>query len=85
MQDTAAHAKFKPYTRLNIQKAPQWERLPPEHQQAVDIVSRVLPFRVNAYVLDQLIDWDRIPCPRRHAPTSPVTARPTPRTCLAAG
>jgi len=27
----------------------------------VDLVSRVLPFRVNSYVLDELIDWDRIP------------------------
>ena len=25
------------------------------------VVSRVLPFRVNQYVLDELIDWDRVP------------------------
>ena len=61
MQDVPAHAKFKPYTRLTIRQAPQWERLSPEHRQAIDIVSRVLPFRVNAYVMDALIDWDRIP------------------------
>lgn len=61
MQDASAHAKFKPYTRLSIRQAPQWDRLSLEQKQAIDIVSRVLPFRVNAYVLDQLIDWDCIP------------------------
>jgi L-lysine 2,3-aminomutase len=61
MQDPPAHAKFKPYTRLSIRQAPQWERLSLEHRQAIDIVARVLPFRVNAYVLDELIDWDRVP------------------------
>jgi len=25
------------------------------------VVSSVLPFRVNAYVIDQLIDWSRVP------------------------
>ena len=61
MQESPANAKFKPYTRLSIRQAPQWQHLSLEHRQAIDIVARVLPFRVNAYVLDQLIDWDRIP------------------------
>jgi L-lysine 2,3-aminomutase len=61
MQDPPAQARFKPYTRLSIRQAPQWERLSLEHRQAIDIVARVLPFRVNAYVLDELIDWDRVP------------------------
>jgi L-lysine 2,3-aminomutase len=61
MQNPPVHAKFKPYTRLSIRQAPQWERLSLEHRQAIDIVARVLPFRVNAYVLDELIDWDRVP------------------------
>lgn len=54
-------ARFKPYTRLSIRQAPQWDKLASEQQQAIDIVSRVMPFRVNAYVLDHLIDWDRVP------------------------
>ncbi|RCW65147.1 KamA family radical SAM protein [Pseudorhodoferax soli] len=61
MQDAAAHAKFKPYTRQSIKQAPQWERLHRDQREAVDVVSRILPFRVNAYVLDHLIDWDRVP------------------------
>ncbi|MEG2963970.1 MAG: lysine 2,3-aminomutase, partial [Janthinobacterium sp.] len=53
--------KFKPYTRQTIQQARQWEWLPEEQREAVQVVSHVLPFRTNEYVLDQLIDWNNIP------------------------
>ncbi|MFM2086682.1 MAG: hypothetical protein RLZZ237_1551, partial [Pseudomonadota bacterium] len=54
-------AKFKPYTRQTISQARQWDWLPPEQREAVQVVSHVLPFRTNEYVLDQLIDWNNIP------------------------
>jgi KamA family protein len=57
----ATPAKFKPYTRQSIATARQWQRLSPELQEAVQVVSHVLPFRTNAYVMEQLIDWDRVP------------------------
>ncbi|HEY0589368.1 MAG TPA: lysine 2,3-aminomutase [Pseudoduganella sp.] len=53
--------KFKPYTRQTIRQALQWQLLTPEQQEAVQVISHVLPFRTNQYVLDQLIDWDNIP------------------------
>lgn len=53
--------RFKPYTRNSIKDAPQWQFLTSVQQEAVLAVSRVLPFRVNAYVLDELIDWSNIP------------------------
>jgi KamA family protein len=53
--------RFKPYTRQTIVQAPQWAHLGPELQEAVQVVSHVLPFRTNAYVMDQLIDWSNIP------------------------
>jgi KamA family protein len=53
--------KFKPYTRQTIRQAPQWELLTHEQQEAVQVISHVLPFRTNQYVLDQLIDWGNIP------------------------
>jgi len=56
-----ALTKFKPYTRQTIRQAPQWELLTPEQQEAVQVISHVLPFRTNQYVLDQLINWDNIP------------------------
>lgn len=53
--------KFKPLTRHTIVQVPQWATLSPEHQESVDILSRVLPFRVNNYVLNELIDWSNVP------------------------
>lgn len=32
-----------------------------EHVRAMRIVAEVLPFRVNRYVVEELIDWDRVP------------------------
>ena len=57
----AVPAKFKPFIRQTIVNARQWEWIPPEHQEAVQVVSHVLPFRTNEYVLDHLIDWNNIP------------------------
>ncbi|MGZ5200725.1 MAG: lysine 2,3-aminomutase, partial [Telluria sp.] len=33
----------------------------PDLQEAVQVVSHVLPFRTNEYVMEQLIDWNNIP------------------------
>jgi KamA family protein len=53
--------KFKAVTRSNVEQLPQWERLNGELREAIDVVSRVLPFRTNRYLVDRLIDWDRVP------------------------
>jgi KamA family protein len=53
--------KFKPYTRQSISQAPQWELIPADLQEAVMVISRVLPFRTNQYVMNELIDWTNIP------------------------
>lgn len=53
--------KFTPYNGQTIQRAPQWGRVPEELREAVTVVSQVLPFRTNQYVLDELINWDNIP------------------------
>ena len=57
----ALPVKFKPYTRQTIHQAPQWERIPEHLREAVQVISHVLPFRTNQYVLNELIDWDNIP------------------------
>ncbi len=53
--------KFTPYNRNTIRRAPQWESMSLEHREALEVVSHVLPFRTNKYVLDELIDWQNIP------------------------
>lgn len=52
---------YQAFTRDNIQKLPQYHHLPPEIQFDIQVVSAVLPFRVNAYVINELIDWNNIP------------------------
>lgn len=48
-----------PGSRLST--LPHLQRLAPELRRDIDIVSTVLPFKVNNYVLDELIDWDATP------------------------
>ncbi len=59
--DAPGHERFTPYTRSSIHKIAQWNMLTKDQQEAVSLVSLVLPFRVNAYVVDHLIDWSNIP------------------------
>jgi KamA family protein len=53
--------QYKAYTNRNIQEIRQFDALPPDVLRAVRVVSRVLPFRANNYVIDELIDWNNIP------------------------
>ena len=53
--------RFRAVTAATLVHDPVWSRMPPELREAVEVVSRVLPFRTNEYVLRDLIDWDDIP------------------------
>ncbi len=53
--------EFRVYTERQFEQIPQIRRLPETHRFAMRVVANVLPFRVNQYVIDQLIDWDNIP------------------------
>lgn len=53
--------RFRPITRRNIDRLGFWQELDPEVREAVDVVSRILPFRSNEYVVEQLVNWDRVP------------------------
>ncbi len=52
---------YRVYTRKDIDRIPQLRRLPPGERLAMKAVSAVLPFRVNDYVLEELIDWSNVP------------------------
>ena len=45
----------------NIGDVPHWRLIDPDVREAVTVVGHVLPFRTNQYVLDNLIDWSRVP------------------------
>ena len=53
--------RYRAVTRSNVHKTAQWSKLAPEMREAIDVVSQVLPFRTNPYVMDALIDWDKVP------------------------
>jgi KamA family protein len=40
---------------------PQLRAADPAMREDIRVVSAVLPFRVNRYLVEQLIDWDRVP------------------------
>ncbi|HSR50703.1 MAG TPA: lysine 2,3-aminomutase [Acidobacteriota bacterium] len=57
----ASSVRYRPVTEFNVAKIPQWELMEEEEREAVEVVSKVLPFRTNRYVVDELIDWSNIP------------------------
>lgn len=62
MQNATLFAeRYQPVTIRNVQRTPFWEILSPELREAIQVIAQVLPFRSNAYVVNQLIDWERVP------------------------
>ena len=53
--------KFKVYTHHNMEAIPQLRYLSADARFELKVVSRVLPFKVNNYLLEDLIDWDNLP------------------------
>ena len=60
-QESPEPAKYRAITLHNIAGLPQAERLTKEQRFAIDVVSRVLPFKTNNYVVNELINWDDVP------------------------
>ncbi|MEU9119873.1 lysine 2,3-aminomutase [Streptomyces sp. NPDC048506] len=54
-------ARFKAFGPRHIDDIARRHGLPDDIRETVRRISLVLPFRVNEYVLSQLIDWDRVP------------------------
>lgn len=48
---------IKTYTLHNYRTIPQISGLPEDMIKDIEIVGRVLPFKTNNYVVDELIDW----------------------------
>lgn len=60
-KDCFSTQPFKVYTQRDLERISPLARLSPDLRFAMQVVSTVLPFRVNQYVIDELIDWDRAP------------------------
>lgn len=53
--------RFEVFTERDLDRIFPLTRLAPEQRFDMRVVASVLPFRVNRYVIEQLIDWDRVP------------------------
>ncbi|MDC9612021.1 lysine 2,3-aminomutase, partial [Pseudoalteromonas sp. GABNS16H] len=50
--------RFKVYTDRQLDKIDVIQNLPEETLFEMKVVASVLPFRVNEYVINELIDWN---------------------------
>lgn len=53
--------KMKFYGIRDLDSIPQIQNLPEDQRFAIKVVSTVMPFRVNNYVIEELIDWNNVP------------------------
>ena len=51
-------SKFKVYTEKHLDQISHLDSLSKRLRHDIRVVAKILPFRVNRYVLDQLIDWE---------------------------
>jgi len=61
IQKETSPAKYRSYSLHNFRSIPQLENLSEELKFNMDVVGHVLPFKVNNYVIDELIDWNKVP------------------------
>ncbi|WP_457637598.1 KamA family radical SAM protein [Oceanithermus sp.] len=55
------YGRYEPVTLKNISEHPAYRKLPASLRRELEVAAQVLPFRTNAYVLNELIDWSRVP------------------------
>jgi len=53
--------KYRAYTLQTYRQIPQMNALSEAEKFAIDVVGHVLPFRINNYVIENLIDWENVP------------------------
>jgi KamA family protein len=52
---------YHAYTPEHFDQIAYLERLSDDYRFGMKVVSQILPFRVNRYVVEELIDWDNVP------------------------
>lgn len=53
--------EYKAYTIHNFRSIPQLSILSEQELFEIEVVSQILPFKTNSYVVDELIKWDNVP------------------------
>ncbi len=52
--------KIQIYTLNNYDSIPQMKNVSDDIKRDIEVIGRVLPFKTNSYVVNELIDWDNI-------------------------
>lgn len=52
---------YQSFTLFNYKNIPQIANLNNADKEAIEVVGRVLPFKTNNYVINELINWNNIP------------------------
>ncbi|MCB0520114.1 MAG: hypothetical protein KDD27_14345 [Saprospiraceae bacterium] len=58
MIETTVEPKYRAFSLHNFRSIPQMELLTEEELFDIEVVGNVLPFKVNNYVIDELINWE---------------------------
>ncbi len=58
---TRTAVRYQAIGRHNVAATPEWKLMDPDLRGVVEVVSQVLPFRTNRYLMENLIDWSRVP------------------------
>ena len=56
--EIVSQPRFKIYTHKQLDQISALDSIPDELKFDISVVANILPFRVNQYVIDELIDWD---------------------------
>jgi KamA family protein len=59
--DVKTVPRYQAVGRHNVAKMPEWKRLEYDLRKPVEVVAQVLPFRTNRYLMENLIDWSKVP------------------------
>ena len=63
-EQNVSNMKYKAYNLSNFLSIPQIKNLTERQKKDINVVGHVLPFKVNNYVIDELIDWKSVElCP----------------------
>lgn len=53
--------EFKSYDNTTFSNTEYYKRIPVSEQKSFDILADIFHFKINNYVAEHLIDWDRVP------------------------
>ena len=73
--------RFRALSGKDIDRIPQLKVLDPDEILVMKAVAAVLPFRVNEYVVENLIDWNNVPEDPMYQLTFPQEGMLSPRDC----